>query len=151
MVKEMEMEKVMEKIKALYDVLVKKVAENDKLAIELKEKKDEVVAKLDQVKELENELKIREKAVSNVEDVVLLKEQSDASVEEAVKILTEAKKVRCEIDDKALSLIAVESGLAATKKNLESQQKSLNDEAVRLEKDRKEMKEKLIAKIAKGV
>ena len=151
MVKEIEMKDVIEKAQALYDVLVKKIAENAALSEKLYSTEAELDGKLADIKEIMQELDEREKKVKSVEDVIALAEDAKTARIAADIILSDAKKTLLKAEDKDRAVAINESALLAKVKNLESQQKSLNDEAARLEKDRKEMKEKILSKLAKGV
>lgn len=133
------MKNVMEKAVALYNVLVKKNEEFELKEEGIKELKVTLDGREDVIVKREIELDKREDSIKGVESCVKLLEEAKKLKGEAGIELTEAGKIKKEaelyIESEMLKIKEVQSVNEALKKNLESQQKSLNDEADRLRRE----------------
>jgi len=145
------MEKIMEQVTKLYGALKKRLDEVNVRIVAVSEKEIELDGKLASVEEVIKSLESRERKVKAIEDVIALAEDAKKAIIEADVVLYNAKNVLLKSEDKERVIAVKNSALLAKEKNIESQQKSLNGEAVRLEKDRKEMKDKILANIQKGM
>ena len=145
------MKQVMDKVKALYDTVVKKDEELCKLQDNLKGQ-----SKI--ASELESELAIkangllaREAKVKEVENVLDLLDEAKKLKQEAAEENANAVSVKKEasnyIENEKRKMEVELADIAAAKRNMASQQESLNKEALRLKDDYAKMRQKVMQEI----
>lgn len=140
---------LVEKIKDLVSALESKIS-----SVDIKEKELSVL--ILENKELYNknmnylsEISVREKRVSHIEDVARVSEESKER-------LKQANNVKVENDKKYKELLDIEENLKVKNEELQkmivlyrAKNQNLEDEKVQLEKDRKEMRVKIIEDLKK--
>lgn len=149
------MHEIMKKVNELFNELVAKNAAVDNQTATLAKRAQEQEATATAQAEKETELVTREGAVSKIENVVQISEETKERqrdiAQENEKLSARIVTHRAQVEKDKSELIALDKNVRSAQDALNKGQAELKAGQKKLEEDRKNLKEQVIAEVAKNI